>query len=127
VLDARDLLVDPDLRARRFYETVDVGPPAGRRPLIGRPYRWLHDEAGVRVRGPAPAFAADNGYVLRELLALDEERVAALYACGAVADTPSAAVRSTPQRGLDLDALAASGVIKAPDPPPARRPSTSRV
>jgi len=127
VLDARDLLADPQLRARGFYEAVDLGPAAGRRQLIGRPYRWLTDEAGVRVRGPAPAFAADNRYVLRELLALDEDRVAGLYACGAVADVPSAEVRRTPQPGLDLDALVASGVIKRLGRPPQQRPSGSRL
>jgi crotonobetainyl-CoA:carnitine CoA-transferase CaiB-like acyl-CoA transferase len=127
VLDARDLLDDPQLRARRFYETVDLGPVAGRRPLIGRPYSWLTDEPRVGVRGPAPAFAADNGYVLRDLLALDEDRVAELYACGAVADAPTAEVRRAPQSGLDLDALVASGVIKPPGPQPLRRPSGSRT
>ncbi len=126
VLDGRDLLADPDLRARHFYETVDLGAPAGQRPLIGRPYRWLSDEASVRVRGPAPAFAADNRYVLRELLGLEDERVARLYACGAVADRPSAEVCGTPQQGLDLEALAASGVIK-PLRPPAGRPTTAPV
>ncbi len=123
VLDARDLLVDQQLRARRFYETVDIGPAAGRRPLIGRPYRWLTDEASVCVRGPAPAFAADNRYVLRELLALDEDRVAGLYACGAVADAPTPKARRAPQRGLDLDALVASGVIKPPGQPPEVAPA----
>jgi crotonobetainyl-CoA:carnitine CoA-transferase CaiB-like acyl-CoA transferase len=112
VLDASDLLADPQLLARGFYETVDLGEGVGERPLIGRPYRWLTDEACVAVGGPAPAFAVDNRYVLREVLGFDDERVAALYASGAVADAPTDAVRRAPQAGLDLDALLATGVIK---------------
>jgi formyl-CoA transferase len=58
VCDQRDLLTDPQLQARGFYERVECG---GRvRPLIGRPYRWTSDAPGPAVRGPGPRFAEAN-------------------------------------------------------------------
>jgi crotonobetainyl-CoA:carnitine CoA-transferase CaiB-like acyl-CoA transferase len=87
ILDARDLLADPHLRERSFYEAV-VFNDGRTRPLVGRPYRW-HSEAGqVAIRRPGPDFAEANEYVLRDLLGLDEDHIAALYEDGAVTRQP---------------------------------------
>jgi crotonobetainyl-CoA:carnitine CoA-transferase CaiB-like acyl-CoA transferase len=88
VLDARDLLLDPHLCARGFYEEVDFGPQLGRRPLIGRPYRWSAANSRVAVRGPGPAFAEANRYVLQELLRRSPAELVRLAGEHVIADAP---------------------------------------
>ncbi|HZU89879.1 MAG TPA: CoA transferase [Stellaceae bacterium] len=71
---SRDLVACPHLRARGFWEPDDAGV------LPGLPWR-----AGFgRIRGPAPALGADTDAVLREVLALSDDEIAALRATGAL-------------------------------------------
>lgn len=79
VLNNRDLLLDPQLRHRGFYEHVAHPQPVGVRPIIGRPFRMRHRRP--RIQGPAPRLGEHGAQVLRELLGLDEEEAARL--CGA--------------------------------------------
>ena len=109
VLDARDLLTSEHLRARGFYEEVDVGPGCGVRPVIGRPYRL----EGAHVRGPAPAFGEANDDVLRGLLGIDEPRLAELRRLGVVADAPTGVPTSLAP--IDLAVLLASRSITRVD------------
>ena len=103
-LDAGQLLADPHLRARGFFETVEHPPDSdadsrsgpdgdrkslpksksnlGRREYLGR--GWRLSGADVHLTGPAPLLGEDNEYVLGQLLG-----------------------RSAP----DLDRLRADGVI----------------
>jgi crotonobetainyl-CoA:carnitine CoA-transferase CaiB-like acyl-CoA transferase len=87
VLNSVELLADPHLAVRRGFEYVEtpgVGPTPYPRPafvLSGTP---------VPLETPGPAFGSANGFVLRDLLALDEGTIAALYAAGVVADEPVA-------------------------------------
>jgi crotonobetainyl-CoA:carnitine CoA-transferase CaiB-like acyl-CoA transferase len=73
VNDARDLLLDPHLRARGFYELVEHAPESGvgRRPVIGRP--WRLSRTPVSIRRPAPPLGEANAYVLEELVGLSAE------------------------------------------------------
>jgi hypothetical protein len=109
VLDARDLLTSEHLRARGFYEDVDVGGGCGVRPVIGRPYRL----AGARVRGPAPAFGEANDDVLRSLLGLGDPRIEALRELGVVADAPTGVPTSLAP--IDLAVLLASRTVTRVD------------
>jgi crotonobetainyl-CoA:carnitine CoA-transferase CaiB-like acyl-CoA transferase len=109
VLDARDLLTSEHLRARGFYEDVDVGPGCGLRPVIGRPYRL----EGAHVRGPAPAFGEANDDVLRGLLGIDEPRLAELRRLGVVAEAPTGVPTSLAP--IDLAVLLASRSITRVD------------
>jgi crotonobetainyl-CoA:carnitine CoA-transferase CaiB-like acyl-CoA transferase len=102
VLDASDLLTDAHLRARGFYEVVDLGPPCGRRPIIGRPYRM----EGVGVAGPGPLFGEGNDAILRGLLGFDDARIAALRELGVIADAPTGV--PTALTPIDLDVQLAS-------------------
>ena len=108
VLDARDLLTSEHLRARGFYEDVDV-PGCGMRPVIGRPYRL----EGAHVRGPAPAFGEANDDVLRGLLGIGEPRLAQLHRLGVVADAPTGVPTSLAP--IDLAVLLASRSITRVD------------
>ncbi|MET0429407.1 MAG: CoA transferase [Microvirga sp.] len=51
-----DLVRDPHLAARRFWESVET--PDGPRPILGPPYRLSRTPR--RITGPAPALGADD-------------------------------------------------------------------
>lgn len=110
VNDARQLLQEPQLRARAFFEAVDFESDIGTRALIGRPYKW--SGATVKVRGRAPLFGEDNNHVLQQMLEFSTEKVAALRKNQVVADTPLNAPKLKP---IDIDALVKLGTIKAYD------------
>lgn len=80
VNDARDLLLDPHLRARGFYEMVEHDPMTGvgRRPIIGRP--WKLSRTPVSIKRPAPPLGEANAYVLQDLLGLSADAFARLVA-----------------------------------------------
>ena len=87
MLNSRELLLDPHLRHRGFYERVDHPEPIGMRRIIGRPYRLRF--RNVHIRKPGPRFGDGNDSVLREIAGLDDERIAALKAAGIVSDLPT--------------------------------------
>ena len=87
MLNNRDLLLDPHLRARRFYEYVEHWQPLGVRPLIGRPFVFRNTP--LRIRKGAPRYAEDNRYVLRDVLHLDEAEIGTLYNEGITSDVPA--------------------------------------
>jgi benzylsuccinate CoA-transferase BbsF subunit len=82
VNDGRDLLLDPQMRAREFYEMVEHAPSTGvgRRPVIGRPYKL--SDTPIRIRRPAPPLGEANAYVLKDLVGLPGERFEQLLAAG---------------------------------------------
>jgi crotonobetainyl-CoA:carnitine CoA-transferase CaiB-like acyl-CoA transferase len=71
---ARDLVACPHLQARGFWEPDDAGV------LPGLPWRASFGH----VTGPAPALGADTDAVLREVLDLSDDEIAALRATGAL-------------------------------------------
>jgi crotonobetainyl-CoA:carnitine CoA-transferase CaiB-like acyl-CoA transferase len=72
--DAVDLVGDAHLQARGFWEA------AGRGVLPGLPWRASFGRAA----GPAPALGADTQAVLRDVLGLPDDRIAALRSSGAL-------------------------------------------
>lgn len=77
VLSNRDLLLDPHVKERGFYEYVEHPLPVGVRPLIGRPFRMRNRRP--RIQGPAPRLGEHGAAVLHELLGFGEEDIARLY------------------------------------------------
>lgn len=86
VLNNRDLLLDPHLRARGFHERVVHSAPMGPRPIMGRPYRWRNRQP--HVQHPAPAYAEHNRAILRALPGYTQEKVEGLIADGVAWDGP---------------------------------------
>ena len=76
VSDSRDLFLDEQLNARKFYEDADTPDDSDRRPLIGRPYNW-QGPTGVRIRRRAPRFGEHNDEVLAEV-GINQDHVAAM-------------------------------------------------
>ena len=89
VLSATELASDPHLRARGFFEAVSH--PDGLREIDGCPW-WL-STSPAHIRLPAPRFGEHNDYVLRHLLGLSDEEVAALAGQGVTGDAPNRAAR----------------------------------
>ena len=110
VNDARDLIREPQLIARAFFEAVDFESDIGLRALIGRPYVWNGAEVGIRRR--APLYGEDNLYVLQQLLQLPADYVTMLRDNQVVADRP---INAPNLRPVDIDLLVKLGTIKAHD------------
>ncbi len=88
VMDMRDLLRDPHLKARHFFEMVQhlPGSGVGTRPVISRP--WKLSALSLQIRKPAPAFGQDNAYVLKELLQMSAEKIQDLTTQGVIGTKP---------------------------------------
>jgi succinyl-CoA--D-citramalate CoA-transferase len=87
VCDSRDLLSDPHLIARGFYEKVQHHEPVGERPIIGRPYRLRFRDAKIKKGGPR--FGEDNTAILRDIVGMSAEQIQTARANGIISDTPT--------------------------------------
>jgi crotonobetainyl-CoA:carnitine CoA-transferase CaiB-like acyl-CoA transferase len=87
VCDSRDLLSDPHLIARGFYEKVRHHEPVGERPIIGRPYRLRFRDAKIKKGGPR--FGEDNTAILRDIVGMSAEQIDAARAKGIISDIPT--------------------------------------
>ncbi len=85
VLDSKELLEDPHLNERGFFETV-THPEAGSHTYIGM-YAKLSKTPGS-IRKPAPCFGEDNEYVFGELLGLSSEEMDQLEKEGVIGTDP---------------------------------------
>ncbi len=90
VVDGRELLADPHLKAREFFRELDQ-PGAGRYPVSFGGLK-LH-RTPARIIRPAPRLGEHNEYILKELLGLSDEEIAALERDGVIGRVPVAAVR----------------------------------
>jgi crotonobetainyl-CoA:carnitine CoA-transferase CaiB-like acyl-CoA transferase len=86
VMDNRDVLLDPQFRARGFHERVDLPQPMGVRPIMGRP--WKLARRPVRIRLPAPRYGEDGRAILRDI-GVDEARIDAVFAARVVCTEPA--------------------------------------
>ena len=88
VLNNKQLLFDPHLRARRFYEAATHHPGAGMPPLPypGRP--WKFSETPGDIRSAAPTMGEHNRLVLSEFLGRPEAELEALEKAGVVGYAP---------------------------------------
>lgn len=113
VFDARDVNLDPHLRARGFLETVTFPPERrmGKRVIIGRP--WRLDKTPLAVRGPAPALGAHNRDVLQGLLGYTDARVAELERAGVIGTRPTV---NRPLAHMEMDERVRLGRLAYHDP-----------
>ena len=89
VLDSKDLLFDPHLRERQFYEVVHHHPSTEMPPLpyAGRPWK-MSETPAVRPKA-APLMGEHNEFVLRELLGLTLGEVTRLEEQGVIGNAPA--------------------------------------
>ena len=85
VITPAEIIAEPHLEARGFWDTVD-------HPEVG-PYRqvstpWKLSRSPRRATSPAPGLGEHNGYVLGELLGLSAQEIATLEAKGIIGTQP---------------------------------------
>ncbi len=87
-----ELLGDPQLQARGFWQLVDR-PISGVKPLPSAPYRFVGGpgagDGPVPVRRPTPTLGQHNREVLGELLGLGEAELEALHREGVIGTEPA--------------------------------------
>ncbi|HJN88465.1 MAG: CoA transferase [Dehalococcoidia bacterium] len=88
VLNARQLLADPQFHERGFFESVQHSRETGlgRREYIGR--GWKLSENNLCIRGPAPRMGEANSYVLHEVLGRTESDISELHREGVTGESP---------------------------------------
>jgi len=86
VLTGRELLRDPQLEARGFWETL-VPPEVGEAHRFITP-PWRLSASPFRPSTPAPLLGEHNDLVYREILGLDGEQYAALQRAGVISTEP---------------------------------------
>ncbi len=85
VLTAPELLADPHLNQRDFFEVV-THPEAGTFPLRGM--IWKFSKTPGNIRKPAPCLGEHNEYVLGQLLGMPKEQIDRLYEGGMITNVP---------------------------------------
>ncbi|MBI3328148.1 MAG: CoA transferase, partial [Nitrospinae bacterium] len=85
VLKGGEVIADPHLEARRFWDTVDH-PEVGTYRQVTTP--WRLSKHPRRATRPAPGLGEHNRYVLEELLGLSAQEIAALEAQGIIGTQP---------------------------------------
>lgn len=85
VLTIPELMADPQLRRRSAW-TEHTHPTAGTWEMEAPP--WHLSRTPGHIRFPAPGFGDHNSYVFRDVLKLDEDEIARLYAEAVTADAP---------------------------------------
>jgi crotonobetainyl-CoA:carnitine CoA-transferase CaiB-like acyl-CoA transferase len=75
VLSFAEVLDDPQLKDRGFFETI-TRPVTGTHPYPGFPVKF--SETPTSIRRPAPTLGQDNEYILKELLGMTEVEIARL-------------------------------------------------
>ena len=86
VLTAAEVIADPHLEARAFWDTVDH-PEAGTYRQVSTPWKLSkHPRSGTR---PAPGLGEHNHDVLGELLGLSAREIATLEAQGIIGTRPT--------------------------------------
>jgi len=86
VLDAKELVEEPHLNERGFFEMV-THPEAGTHPYIGMYARFSGTPGSIRM--PAPCLGEHNQYVFGELLGLSPEEMAQLEQDKVIGTIPS--------------------------------------
>jgi crotonobetainyl-CoA:carnitine CoA-transferase CaiB-like acyl-CoA transferase len=107
-LNGKELLLDPHLKARRFFEW-DGHRETGVRPFPGPTYRL--SKTPPHTRRPAPCLGEHNREVLGHLLGIGGERLRALESKQIIGDRPTVEVpvhmigTPSPEKMLALDMI----------------------
>jgi benzylsuccinate CoA-transferase BbsF subunit len=89
VQNARDLLTDPQLRARRFYEVAHHHESTGMPPLPYTSRPWKMSETPGGTRWGAPVVGQHNREVLVDMLGMVQSGYDALVESGKVGTNPT--------------------------------------
>jgi len=89
VLNGKETLTNPHLKARQFYEAVTHPPESGMgtRLYHGRP--WKMSDAEAHIRRPAPTVGEHNDYVLGQIMGKEEDEILELHEIGVIGQEPT--------------------------------------
>jgi benzylsuccinate CoA-transferase BbsF subunit len=108
VLDGRELLFDPHLNERGFFEVVEHHPSTGMPPLPYSSRPWRFSETPGRIERAAPLLGQHNRWALAEVLGMSAAGVAAMEEEGVIGTVP---VNAVPPAVARPDALLRQGRI----------------
>ncbi len=114
VLNGKELLTNPHLKERNFYERVTFPPEAGAGTRIITGRAWKMSESSSFIRRPAPRLGEHNEFVMGEILAMDADEIEEMYENGVAGDEPLN--QRPPGRPASLDAQVESGAMAGYDP-----------
>ena len=98
VLDGKELLFDPHLNQRGFFEVVEHHPSTGVPPLPYSSRPWRFSETPGRTEHAAPMLGQHNWWALGEVLGRSVASVAAMEEDGVIGTAPANAVPPTVAR-----------------------------
>lgn len=101
VLNAKEVLLDPHMRARQFYEVIDH-PLAGKR-LFPRQMPAKFSAHTWQPRRPAPLLGQHDWEVLGGLLNMTDRELAELEEAGIIGTSPTRTTRQPPQPTLSFE------------------------
>ena len=118
VLNNAELLFDPHLKSRGFYEVFGHHPAADMPPLPYSSRPWKFAGAPAAPRRAAPLLGEHNRYVLEEVLGMSGANVSAMETDGAIGREPT---RPAPAPAVPMEEQVRQGRILAHDPHHKRR------
>ena len=118
VLNNADLLFDPHLTSRGFYEVYEHHAAADMPPLPYSSRPWKFAGSSAVPRHPAPLLGQHNRYVLEEFLGMNDRDVRAMEASGAIGSEPT---RPSPTPPVPAEVQVRLGRILSHDPHHKRR------
>ncbi len=113
VLNNAELLFDPHLTSRQFYEVYQHHPAADMPPLPYSSRPWKFAGAPDAPRRAAPLLGEDNRHVLEQVLGMAGEAVRAMEANGAIGSEPT---RPAPTPAVPVEEQVRLGRILKHDP-----------
>ena len=88
VMNSREILTDPHMQARKFYEPIEHSPETGigKKLYFGRP--WKMSKTPSFIRRPAPKLGEHNELILGDMLGRTPTEIEKLYEIGVLGTLP---------------------------------------
>ena len=88
VMNSREILTDPHMQARKFYEPIEHPPETGigKKLYFGRP--WKMSKTPSFIRRPAPKLGEHNELILGDMLGRTPTEIEKLYEIGVLGTLP---------------------------------------
>ena len=113
VLDGKDLLFNPHLNDRGFYEVAEHHPSTGMPPLPYTSRPWKFSKTPGELRSAAPTLGQHNRFILSELTGSTATHIEAMESRGAIGTAPPA---PRPSRVASIEEQLRRGQIISQDP-----------
>ncbi len=113
VLNNKELLFDPHLKERNFFEVVDH-PAVGPRPHAGAAFRLSRTPGSIRFR--APLLGEHNELILGSLLGMSREEISRLEEEGVIGTVPLVTKEGLVPPVMPLEQLLKVGAVIRVEP-----------